>query len=466
MSRHHLDDPLPIAPSLAPLLEATSGTAKVGRLTLRWWGIVVLCAGIGILASLVAAALAALIHVMTAIAYHGRWTTAALAPDGYAWGVWTILIPVVGGLIVGLMARYGSAAIRGHGIPEAMEQILTRESRIPARMVLLKPLSAAIAIGTGGPFGAEGPIIATGGALGSLLGQILRTAADERRILLAAGAAAGMAATFGTPLAAVLLAIELLLFEFRARSFLPVLVATVTATLCRSLIWGPEPAFAILPIGDPPLTAYLGILVIGLTAGGMASLFTWLVYAVEDLFGKLPFHWMWWPMIGGIVVGIIGLIDDRALGVGYVHIVDLASGKLAAGTIALLLLWKAVAWVVALGSGTSGGTLAPLFILGGCAGALTGAAWNHIVPGIHLDMGLAALIGMAATFAGASRALLTSLVFAVEATHQFAALVPVAFGCAIAYGITRSIGGHSIMTKKIARRGIILDEDGMLTHPR
>ncbi|TAJ25147.1 MAG: chloride channel protein, partial [Planctomycetota bacterium] len=261
-----------------------------------------------------------LIAGITNLAFYGRWSLDWVGPAGHQLGAWVVLVPVAGALVIGVMARYGSAAIRGHGIPEAMDQVLHNGSRIPARMAWLKPLSAAISIGTGGPFGAEGPIIATGGALGSLLGQLLRTTADERKTLLAAGAAAGMAATFGSPVSAVLLAVELLLFEYRPRSILPVAIAAVGATGVRYLSHGAAPAFDVGSIGPATSTAVLAYLVVGALVGLGAVVVTKLVYGVEDQFARLPLHWMWWPALGALVVGAIGWYEPHTMGVGYDNI--------------------------------------------------------------------------------------------------------------------------------------------------
>jgi len=352
------------------------------------------------------------------------------------------------------MARYGSPAIRGHGIPEAMEQILTNESRIPPRMIVLKPLSAAISIGTGGPFGAEGPIIATGSALGSALGQWLPISTMERRTLLAAGAAGGMAAIFGTPVSAVLLAVELLLFEFRPRSMIPVALASVTAAGLRLALWGPEPAFSMTPLVPPGIEAQAFYLVLGALMGVVAVLVTRAVYAVEDAFEHLPMHWMWWPILGAVVVGVIGWIEPRTLGVGYDNISDTISNRLTMSAIASLCLLKFISWSISLGSGTSGGTLAPLFTIGSGLGALGGAAAVALVPQAGVDVRIAALVGMASLFAGASRALLASAVFAFETTLEPLGLLPLLGGCSAAYLVASLLMKNSIMTEKIARRGV------------
>ena len=399
-----------------------------------------------------------LIEVITSFAFYGKFDHATLTPVGNHLGAGVVFVPVVGGLIVGLMARFGSPAIRGHGIPEAMEQVLENESRIPARITWLKPLSAAISIGTGGPFGAEGPIIATGGASGSLLGQLLPVSASDRKTLLAAGAAAGMAATFGSPLSAVIRSIELLLFEFKARSLIPVTLAVSAAMTIRSSWIGTEPVFAMPEmLKAPTISAFLALLFIGSAMGLLAFFISKAVYFVEELFEKLPIHWMWWPAIGAVLVGVIGYIEPRTLGVGYSNIMlNLAGALPAVGVLALCTL-KFLSWSIALGSGTSGGTLAPLMTIGSGLGLLAGIALHPMVP--SLDVHLAALVGMACVFGGASHAMLASAVFAYETTGQSHALFSILAACAISLLVVRALGKTSIMTEKIERRGVRVPSD-------
>jgi H+/Cl- antiporter ClcA/CBS domain-containing protein len=404
-------------------------------------------------ASVVAQLLTRLIGLVTNLAFYGRVSTSFSSPAGNHLGAFVIVVPILGALLVGLMARYGSRAIRGHGIPEAMEQVLFNQSRIPPRLILLKPLSAAIAIGTGGPFGAEGPIIATGGALGSLAGQLLRVTTDERKTLLAAGAVAGMAATFGTPVSAVLLAIELLLFEYRPRSVIPVALAASAATAARAAMVGYAPVFSLPELAQPSGAALASYIVMGGIVGVASVLVTRGLYAIEDGFEKLPVHWMWWPAIGAIAVGVAGYFSPRTLGVGYDNIDDILSGTLAGRAALIFCLLKLVSWSVSLGSGTSGGTLAPLFTLGGGLGSLLGSLAIALAPGLGVDVRLAALVGMAAMFAGASRALLASVVFAFEATKQPIGLLPLLGGCAASFLVSSLLMKTSIMTEKIARRG-------------
>jgi len=444
---------LPVDTSLAPALEAARTPAQVPLVSLRTVYISGLAIVVAYAAGLVARGLTALIGLITNLSFFGRFSFAFSSPAGNHLGGWVVLIPVVGGLIVGIMARFGSEAIRGHGIPEAMEQVLFGASRIPPRITFLKPLSAAIAIGTGGPFGAEGPIIATGAALGSLVGQLLKITADERKTLLAAGAAAGMAATFGSPVSAVLLAIELLLFEYRPRSIIPVALACVTAQAVRIGFVGTAPIFPMPDVVQPHGYA-LGVYVaVGAIVGVAAVLATRAVYGVEDLFERLPIHWMWWPAIGAVAVGVVGYFAPHTMGVGYDNIENIVSGNIVGRALIALFVLKFVSWAISLGSGTSGGTLAPLFTIGGGLGSVLGAMALAFFPGLGIDIRVAALVGMAAMFAGASRALLASVVFAFETTRQPLSLLPLLGGCTAAFLISSLLMRHTIMTEKIARRG-------------
>lgn len=406
----------------------------------------------------IAKALLLLINIFTNISFYGSFEIHETSPAHNALGLFVIVPPVVGGLIVGLIARYGSRAIRGHGIPEAMEKIITEESKIHPMITVLKPLSAAISIGSGGPFGAEGPIISTGGALGSFCGQTLHITAQERKVLLAAGATAGMTAIFGTPFAAILLAIELLLFEFSSKSFLPVMMACITGACMHFVLFSTEPTFPMPDFEPADSTAVLGYVIIGLIVGVASVIVTKAVYAIEDLFEELPIHWMWWPAIGGIAVGVVGYFAPRTLGVGYNNITDALSGSLPVHVLVSLCLWKFLSWAIALGSGTSGGTLAPLLTIGSALGCLVGLAANELYPALHVSIPLAALVGMAALFAGSSRAILTSIVFAMETTMLESTLLPLIAGCSAAYLVSFIFMRSTIMTEKIKRRGIALPD--------
>jgi CIC family chloride channel protein len=457
---------IPVSPTLDDLIQqadaSTDGLrapAEYEPVDQRTIIITALAVLIAVGAGLAAQVLVHLIGLVTNIAFYGRLSGAFVSPGGgHRAPAALLLIPILGGIIVGVMARYGSAAIRGHGIPEVMEKVLFGESRIPARVLILKPLSAAIAIGTGGPFGAEGPIIATGGALGSLAGQLTRVTADERKTLLGAGAAAGMAATFGTPVSAVLLAVELLLFEYRPRSLIPVALAAAVATGVRIAFNGTAPVFAIPALHQPSGVALASYAVLGLVIGVIAAGITRFSYAIETWFehwGKrFGVDWMWWPAFGAIAVGVIGLIEPRTLGVGYENIVGAIAGTIVGKALIALVVLKLLSWAIFLGSGTSGGTLAPLFTIGGGLGAWIGAIVAASAPHLGVDPNVAGLVGMAAMFAGASHAVLASVVFAFETTRQPVGLLPLLVGCTASFLVSLFLNRHSIMTEKLARRGV------------
>jgi len=412
--------------------------------------VLLLCAlalPIGAFGAVVAKALLWLIAAITNAAFFLRWSSAPVTPESHSLGAWVVLVPVVGALLIGLMARYGSEKIRGHGIPEALEAILLGRSRIDLKVAILKPVSSALSIGTGGPFGAEGPIIMTGGACGSLFAQRFHLTAAERKTLLVAGAAAGMSAVFATPVAAVLLAVELLLFEWKPRSFIPVALAAVVASVLRVPLLGAGPIFPVTP-HLPLAPSALGFaLLVGLATGLGSGLLTALVYGCEDGFARVPIHWMWWPALGGLAVGIGGYLDPRVLGVGYEFIHGLLRGELTGLPAITLLLAKGLVWAIALGSGTSGGVLAPLLMIGGALGVVCGQAFGIA------DAGLWATVGMAAMMGGTMRSPLTGLVFLLELTHDTNALPALLVGTVAALCVTVLLLPRSILTEKLARRG-------------
>jgi H+/Cl- antiporter ClcA/predicted transcriptional regulator len=402
---------------------------------------------IGAIGAVVAKALLWLIAVFTNVAFFRQWSSAPASLQEHHFGWWGVLVPVIGGLVIGLMARYGSEKIRGHGIPEALEAILLGRSLINPKVAILKPVSSAVSIGSGGPFGAEGPIIMTGGAFGSLFAQLFHLTAAERKTLLVAGAAAGMSAVFATPIAAVLLAVELLLFEWKPRSFIPVAAAAVVASLVRVPLLGIGPIFPVAAHAMLAPSALGVALLVGVCTGFGSGALTALVYGCEDLFAKLPFHWMWWPAIGGLAVGLGGWIDPRVLGVGYETIHGLMRGDLLGTALITLLLAKGIVWAVALGSGTSGGVLAPLLMIGGALGALIGGATGTGDPGLW------AMVGMAAMMGGTMRSPLTGMVFVLELTHDLETLPALLTGSVAALCVTVLLLRRSILTEKLARRG-------------
>jgi H+/Cl- antiporter ClcA len=408
---------------------------------------------VGICGGVIGQVLVKVINLFTNVFFFQTFSFAASSPADNHLGWWVIAVPVVGGVIVGIMAKFGHEAIRGHGIPEAMETVLYKESLIPRRLTLLKPLSAAFSIGSGGPFGAEGPIIATGSALGSWIGRYRYFTKYDRKILLAAGAAAGMTSIFGSPLSAILLAIELLLFEYRPKSFLPVALASLTAYGYRSMSYGLAPAFHIGSLNEVAAQSLPLYLIEGCLLGFAAILITKVIYWIEDLFDECPIHWMWWPAIGGLVVGIVGYISPKTMGVGYTNIEDIINAQWVGPSLFVFVLLKWVSWSISLGSGTSGGTLAPLFTLGGGLGSLFGTTMQKYFPAMQVQLKMAALVGMAAVFTGSTRAFFTSMVFAFEVTHQMSSWGPLLAGCLGAFLTSGLFMENTIMTEKIARRG-------------
>jgi CIC family chloride channel protein len=414
----------------------------------------VLALGIGAIGAVIALILLRLIGLFTNLFFFQRWDAALVSPAGNHLGFLVIFVPVIGALIIGLIARYGSERIRGHGIPEAIEAILINGSRVEPKVAFWKPLSSALSIGSGGPFGAEGPIIMTGGAVGSLVAQFIHLSSSERKTLLVAGAAAGMSATFNSPLAAVLLAVELLLFEWKPRSLIPVALASVVADVVRHYIIGQGPLFPTPP--HPAFIGPFGILscvLVGLLAGALSSLLTIAVYASEDAFRKLPIHWMWWPAIGGLVVGIGGLIFPQALGVGYDMIGVLLQGHITIQVIAGILIVKAIIWSVSLGSGTSGGVLAPLLMMGGALGGLEAMFLPNLGPGFW------ELVSMGAILGGTMRSPFTGIIFTLELTHDVNMLLPLLVASVLAHGFTVIVMRRSILTEKISRRGYHLSRE-------
>jgi len=429
---------------------------ELGDFTTTWRVVPIslLATGIGVVCAFVALALLRLIGLVTNLSYFGRWSTAMVSPVGNHLGVYSVFVPIAGALIIGVMARYGSERIRGHGIPEAIESILLSGSRIEPKVAILKPISSAISIGTGGPFGAEGPIIMTGGAVGSMIAQLFHLTSAERKTLLVAGAAGGMSATFASPVAAVLLAVELLLFEWKPRSLIPVALASAMAAVVRRYILGFGPLF---PVPEHPLfigpKGLLGCALVGLLAGALSALLTLSVYAAEDAFQRLKIHWMWWPAIGGLAIGLGGLVFPQALGVGYDTIGALLQGNVTTRVILGVLFVKWFIWAVSLGSGTSGGVLAPLLMMGGALGGLESMFLPFEGPGFW------PLISMGAILGGTMRSPFTSIVFAFELTHDANVFLPLLVASVIAHGFTVLTLRRSILTEKVARRGYHLSRE-------
>jgi H+/Cl- antiporter ClcA len=447
-------------PTIAASGVQTESAALAEPAQFRMVSVSFLAAGIGLLAGFIAYLLYNLIGLFTNIVFYHRFVFAFNSARNHHLGAWVIVMPVIGGIIVGFMAKYGSPKIKGHGIPEAMEAVLINRSRIQPRVAILKPISAAIAIGTGGPFGAEGPIIQTGGAVGSLIGQLVHTTASERKVLLACGAAAGMSATFNTPIAGVILAIELLLFEFKSRSFIPLVIASTIATAVHMQLLGTGPMFTVaaMDFGIPHALPFYVLLggICGLAAVGFSKLLYW----TEDQFEKLPIDELWWPAIGALGLGIIGYFVPRVLGVGYDTISEILNANLALKLLVVVMLAKAVALVVSLGSGTSGGLLAPMFMSSAAMGGVFALGVDRIFPGAHLSAGAFALVAMGAVFGAASRAAFTFIIFAFEITRDYNSVLPLMLVTVIAAGIAMLLmPSGSIMTEKLVRRGLRIHQD-------
>src|SRR6202522_2829671 len=422
----------------------------------RVWLLSGVSIGIGVCATALAVLLLRCIALSTNFFYYHRFSIAPVSPAGSPLGYWMVMVPVLGGLLVGLMARFGSDKIRGHGIPEAIEAILLHRAKVDPKIALLKPVSAAIAIGSGGPFGAEGPIIMTGGAVGSLIAQWMHVTDAERTTLLVAGAAAGMSATFATPVAAILLAVELLLFEWRPRSLVPVAIASATAGVLRVYLLGAGPLFAMPVITNVHRVQFsLGAVILGALVGLIAAGMSRMMYAFEDMFEHLHVHWMWWPAIGGLGIGVGGLFFPRGLGVGYDNIAELLHGNAPMGLITGILIAKSLMWAFSLGSGTSGGVLAPLLMIGGAVGALAG----HLAHASVEAQAFWALIGMGSMLSGSLGVPLTAIMFSLEVTHCLPALLPLTMACIAAYLVTSLLMPRSILTEKLSRRGYHLTRE-------
>ncbi len=419
----------------------------------------ILAAGIGVIAGFLAFALFSLIGLLWNLVFFQQISTQITDLETNPIGLWMLVVPAIGGLIVAFMAKYGTSKIKGHGIPEAMEAVLENRSRVSPRVAIFKPIATAIAIGTGGPFGAEGPIIQTGGAMGSILGQAVQTTAVERKVLLACGAAAGMAATFNTPIAAVIIAIELLLFEFKSRSFIPLVIATVVATTVRIPLLGEGPLFqvSIPDFGIPRALPFY--LVLGILCGLVAVGFSRALYWVEEMFERLPASDFWHPVIGGFALGLIGFFVPRVLGVGYDTVEDILNNQLALGVLLSLMVFKALALLVSLGSGTSGGLLAPLFMVGAAMGGALAILFNTMMPGLDLAPGAFALAAMVAIFGAASRSTFAFIIFGFEITQDYHAILPLMLVCVIADAVALIFMRNTIMTEKLARRGLRVPQE-------
>ena len=421
-----------------------------------------LALAVGLVSGYVALGLLDLIYLLTGLFFHGQWALRPWTPLNHSIGAWVILIPIIGGVLVGLMIHLWEPTLKGHGIPEAMQAVLMDKSIVRARVALLKPLATALAIGTGGPFGAEGPIIQTGAALGSLFGQKLGLSAYDRRVLLAAGAGGGMAATFMAPLAGIMVAVELILFEFRARSFVPVAFAAAIADAIAVHYRGrapmfPAPIFQLASMHELWLFGLLG-LICGLVGWGMTEALFWL----DNLFDKLPLRPLavWAPTLGALFLGIIGYFFPQVFGTGYDTIRLILNAHLAAAALLRTSAAKFWALVISLGSGTTGGVFAPSLVIGGGVGAAFGLGWRALLPHAALSPpAFYALCAMAAVFGAIARAPFTAIVFLFELSHDPASVLPLIVCVMAADGLMRLLSPDSMMTGKLAKRGLVVTQD-------
>ena len=439
--------------------------SRIGLLT-------VISVGVGIAAGFIAYLLYNLIGLLTNLFYYQRISTSFVSPAGNSLGLIAIAVPALGGLAAGLMIKYGSPKIIGHGIPEAMESVLISRSKIEPKVGVLKALATAFTIGSGQPFGAEGPIIQTGGAFGSFVGQLVSMTGSERKILLAAGAAAGMAATFGTPISAIILVVELLLFEFRVKSLVPVGVAAAIGGWMHFILISPIPLFQT-PAYNFGSGMFQGLqlfplfVVLGVVSGIAGSALSRGLYKSEDMFRKAKLGQPWLPVIGGLCVGVIGFFAPQILGVGYNIIRDILSGTLSGiypifELLILIAAAKAVAWLLSMASQTSGGTLAPLFMIGSALGFAYGLGVKLVLPSLFAGNGITqgispaifAIAAMGAVFGTASRAPFASIVFTLEVTGAYQGALPVIVTVVIAELVGEYLMEDSIMTEKLARRGL------------
>ncbi len=408
---------------------------------------------IGAVCTLVAVALMWLIGFFTNLFFYHQLAVTFRSPAENQLGWAVVVVPVIGGIIIGLMARYGSERIRGHGIPEAMEAILIGQSRMQAKVAVLKPVSSAISIGSGGPFGAEGPIIMTGGAFGSLIAQAFHLSAAERKTLLVAGAAGGMSATFATPVAAAMLAVELLLFEWKPRSVVPVALSSALAATVRQYLIGPGPLFPVP--AHPPLAAagLLSAVLVGLLAGGLSALLTAAVYAAEDTFMRLPIHWMWWPAIGGLAVGVGGLIQAARPRCRVRYHSRAASRRIRPEYVGRTHRRQGGDLGHRSRFGNVGRRTRSVAHHGWRAGCARGAA----TPGRDARAVAAGEHGRGV--GGTMRSPFTSVIFALELTHDVDALLPLLIASMVAYAFTVLVMKRSILTEKVSRRGYHLSRE-------
>jgi CIC family chloride channel protein len=383
---------------------------------------------------------------------------------GFMGPYYIILLPAVGGLIVGLIIRYGAREAKGHGVPEVMEAAALKGGRIRPRVSLVKALASSICIGSGGSVGREGPIVQIGSSMGSTLGQWLGLSDEWVRTLLACGAAGGISATFNTPIGGVFFAMEVIMGRFISPKFGYVVISSVAAQFVAYAFLGSQPSFDIIPYEMVSYWETLSYAVLGIAAALAATLFIRVLYKLEDFFDAWHIPEFLKPAIGGLGIGLIGLYSYDLFGVGYGNVfwvstmsVDQALlGEIALSSLAILLILKIAATSLTLGSGGSGGIFAPSLFIGAMLGGALGTVAHMLFPSYIAPSGAYALVGMAAVFAGATRASFTAIIMLFEMTRNYTIILPLMIAVVISTVISRALNRETIYTLKLVRRGVDL----------
>lgn len=375
-----------------------------------------------------------------------------------------ILLPAVGGLIVGLLIRYAAREAKGHGVPEVMEAVALRGGRIRPRVSVVKALASSVCIGSGGSVGREGPIVQVGSSLGSTIGQWLGLSDDWVRVLVACGAAGGISATFNTPIGGVFFAMEIILGRFVTPKFGYVVISSVVADFVAHVFLGSQPSFSIVPYDMVSYWETLSYAALGIIAALAATVFIRVLYKLEDVFDSWHIPEFLKPAIGGLGIGLIGLYSYDLFGVGYgdvfwtstMSVNQAMVGEIALSSLIILLLLKITATSLTLGSGGSGGIFAPSLFIGAMLGGALGTVAHMLFPGYIAPSGAYALVGMAAVFAGATRASFTAIIMLFEMTRNYTIILPLMIAVVISTVISRALNRETIYTRKLVRRGVDL----------
>ncbi|MGD8362786.1 MAG: chloride channel protein [Gemmatimonadota bacterium] len=413
---------------------------------------VMVAAAIGVLGGLGAV----LFRLMIRAVQRGAWGEGAFGVElveAHPWW-WVVLAPAAGGILVGLMVRYMAREAKGHGVPEVMEAVILRGGVIRPRLVAVKSIASAVCIGTGGSVGREGPIVQIGSALASAIGRLLGVKGNQLRTLVAAGAAAGIAATFNAPLAGALFGVEIILGNFAVAEFSAIVIASVSATAVSRHFLGAEPLIDVPSLSLVSPWEVIPYSLLGVAAAVVALTFSWSIYKAEDMFDRFPLLPWLTTAVGGLMVGALALAYPQVMGVGYPVTEAAVWGRLSVGLLLVLVPAKLLATSLTLGSGGSGGIFAPSLFLGSLTGGLTGAAANFWAPNLTGPPGAYALVGMGAVVAGATHAPLTAILMIFELTSDYRMILPLMASCMIANLITARAREDSIYTRKLVRRGV------------